>query len=45
MSVVHCHAPSLIPFGITKASLEPVYHMSAFLGMGVPKFEIRDTAA
>lgn len=43
-SVVHCHAPSLIPFGITKAELEPVYHMSAFLGLGVPKFEIRETA-
>jgi ribulose-5-phosphate 4-epimerase/fuculose-1-phosphate aldolase len=44
MSVVHCHAPALIPFGITKAELEPVYHMSAFLGEGVPKFEIRETA-
>jgi ribulose-5-phosphate 4-epimerase/fuculose-1-phosphate aldolase len=44
MSVVHCHAPSLIPFGITKAELEPVYHMSSFLGLGVPKFEIRDAA-
>jgi ribulose-5-phosphate 4-epimerase/fuculose-1-phosphate aldolase len=43
-SVVHCHAPSLIPFGITKAELEPVYHMSAFLGLGVPKFEIREKA-
>ena len=43
-SVVHCHAPSLIPFGITKAELKPVYHMSAFLGQGVPKFEIRDKA-
>ena len=43
-SVVHCHAPALIPFGITKAELAPVYHMSAFLGLGVPKFEIRETA-
>ena len=43
-SVVHCHAPSLIPFGITASELEPVYHMSAFIGEGVPKFEIRDTA-
>jgi ribulose-5-phosphate 4-epimerase/fuculose-1-phosphate aldolase len=41
-SVVHCHAPALIPFGITKADLQPVYHMSAFLGEGVPKYEIRD---
>jgi HCOMODA/2-hydroxy-3-carboxy-muconic semialdehyde decarboxylase len=43
-SVVHCHAPALIPFGITKADLLPVYHMSSFLGSGVPKFEIRDVA-
>jgi HCOMODA/2-hydroxy-3-carboxy-muconic semialdehyde decarboxylase len=44
ISVVHCHAPALIPFGVTKAELQPVYHMSAFLGAGVPKFEIRDVA-
>ncbi len=44
MSVVHCHAASLIPFGITKAELQPVYHMSAFIGLGVPKFEIRHAA-
>jgi ribulose-5-phosphate 4-epimerase/fuculose-1-phosphate aldolase len=44
MSVVHCHAAALIPFGITKAELQPVYHVSAFLGRGVPKFDIRDKA-
>ena len=44
MSVVHCHAASLIPFGITKAELQPVYHVSAFLGLGVPKFDIRQAA-
>jgi ribulose-5-phosphate 4-epimerase/fuculose-1-phosphate aldolase len=43
-SVVHCHAPALIPFGITTGQLHPVYHMSAFLGEGVPKFEIRAAA-
>jgi HCOMODA/2-hydroxy-3-carboxy-muconic semialdehyde decarboxylase len=43
-SVVHCHAPALIPFGITNADLQPVYHMSSFLGEGVPKFEIRESA-
>jgi HCOMODA/2-hydroxy-3-carboxy-muconic semialdehyde decarboxylase len=40
-AVVHNHSPSLIPFGITGAPLRPVYHMSAFLGDGVPVFEIR----
>ena len=41
-SVVHCHAPALIPFGITKQKLLPVYHMSAFLHTGPPVYEIRD---
>ena len=43
-AVVHCHAAPLIPFGITKTPLRPVYHMSAFLAGGVPVFEIRDAA-
>jgi len=44
MSIVHCHAPSLIPFGITKLPLRPVYHNSFFIGEGVPVFEIREGA-
>jgi HCOMODA/2-hydroxy-3-carboxy-muconic semialdehyde decarboxylase len=43
-AVVHCHAPPLLPFGVTKTPLRPIYHMSAFLGLGVPVFEIRDVA-
>ena len=42
IAVIHCHAPQLIPFGVTKAALRPVYHMSGFLGAGVPLFEIRN---
>jgi ribulose-5-phosphate 4-epimerase/fuculose-1-phosphate aldolase len=42
-AVVHCHAPQLIPFGATKVPLRPIYHMSGFLGAGVPIFEIRET--
>jgi HCOMODA/2-hydroxy-3-carboxy-muconic semialdehyde decarboxylase len=41
-AVVHCHAPQLIPFGATKVPLQPIYHMSGFLGVGVPIFEIRE---
>jgi ribulose-5-phosphate 4-epimerase/fuculose-1-phosphate aldolase len=41
-AVVHCHAPQLIPFGATKVPLQPIYHMSGFLGAGVPIFEIRE---
>ena len=40
-AVVHNHAPSLIPFGVTGVPLRPLYHMSAFLGDGVPLFDIR----
>ncbi len=41
VAIIHCHAPSLIPFGATKVKLRPIYHMSGFLGAGVPVFEIR----
>jgi HCOMODA/2-hydroxy-3-carboxy-muconic semialdehyde decarboxylase len=44
MSVVHTHSPSVIPFGVVKTALRPIYHMSSFLGAGVPIFEIRDAA-
>jgi ribulose-5-phosphate 4-epimerase/fuculose-1-phosphate aldolase len=42
MSVVHSHSPAVIPFGIVKnIPLRPVCHMSGFLGLGAPLFEIR----
>ncbi len=41
-AIVHCHTPSLIPFGISTVPLRPVYHMAAFLWEGVPVFEIRE---
>src|SRR5215470_12654588 len=41
-AVVHTHSPSVIPFGVTGVPLKPLYHMSAFLWMGVPVFEIRN---
>jgi ribulose-5-phosphate 4-epimerase/fuculose-1-phosphate aldolase len=41
-AVVHNHSPSVIPFGITTESLRPIFHMAAFVGEGVPNFEIRD---
>ena len=40
-SIVHAHAPSLIPFGVTGVPLRPVYHMASFIGTGVPIFDIR----
>jgi ribulose-5-phosphate 4-epimerase/fuculose-1-phosphate aldolase len=40
-AVVHCHTPSLIPFAASSVRLRPIYHMSAFLTLGAPIFEIR----
>ncbi len=42
IAIVHTHAPALIPFGVSKVPLKPVYHRSAFVGAGVPVFEIRE---
>jgi ribulose-5-phosphate 4-epimerase/fuculose-1-phosphate aldolase len=41
-AVVHSHSPAVIPFGVSNVPLRPIYHMSGFLGTGVPVFEIRD---
>ena len=41
-SVVHHHSAAVIPFGVSGVALRPVYHMAAFVGLGVPVFEIRD---
>lgn len=40
-SIVHHHSPSVIPFTISTVPLRPLYHMSSFIGAGVPNFEIR----
>jgi ribulose-5-phosphate 4-epimerase/fuculose-1-phosphate aldolase len=42
MSVVHNHSPSVIPFSVTGVPMKPIYHMAAFIGEGIPTFEIRD---
>ncbi len=45
MAVVHNHSPAMLPFAIARgARLQPVCHMSGFLGGGTPLFEIRDHA-
>jgi HCOMODA/2-hydroxy-3-carboxy-muconic semialdehyde decarboxylase len=41
-AVVHSHSPAVIPFGVTKARLQPIFHLSSFLAQGTPVFEIRD---
>ena len=41
IAIVHSHADSVIPFGISRTALKPVYHMASFLWSGVPVFDIR----
>lgn len=43
-SVCHSHSPNIIPFGVTSVQLRPIYHMSSFLGSGVPVFDINKVA-
>jgi HCOMODA/2-hydroxy-3-carboxy-muconic semialdehyde decarboxylase len=43
-AIVHSHSPSVIPLGVTRQALRPVFHMSGFLGEGAALFEIRDVA-
>jgi ribulose-5-phosphate 4-epimerase/fuculose-1-phosphate aldolase len=43
-AIVHSHSPAVIPFGVTSVPLKPIFHMSGFLGTGVPVFEIREIA-
>ncbi len=44
LAIVHSHSPSVIPFGVTRQSLRPIFHMSGFLGEGAALFEIREVA-
>ena len=45
LAVIHSHAHAIIPFGVAAgAALQPLWHMSGFLGEHVPVFEIRETA-
>jgi ribulose-5-phosphate 4-epimerase/fuculose-1-phosphate aldolase len=41
MSVVHNHSPSVVPFSVTGVKMRALFHMAAFIGDGLPNFEIR----
>lgn len=41
-AIVHTHSPDLIPFGISKTQLKPLYHMCGFLAPGAPIFDIQN---
>jgi ribulose-5-phosphate 4-epimerase/fuculose-1-phosphate aldolase len=42
MAVVHNHSPSVIPFGVTNVEMRPLFNTAAFVGQGVPVFEVRE---
>jgi ribulose-5-phosphate 4-epimerase/fuculose-1-phosphate aldolase len=42
MAIVHDHSPAVIPFSISSVPLRAVAHLAAFIGVGIPVFEIRD---
>lgn len=41
-AIVHNHSPTVVPFACTHTALQPIFHMSAFIGLGVPTWDIRD---
>jgi len=41
-AVVHSHSQSVVPFSITTVQMRAIFHMAAFVGDGLPNFEIRD---
>jgi HCOMODA/2-hydroxy-3-carboxy-muconic semialdehyde decarboxylase len=42
MCVVHNHSPSVVPFSVANVQMRALYHMAAFIGDGLPNFEIRE---
>jgi HCOMODA/2-hydroxy-3-carboxy-muconic semialdehyde decarboxylase len=42
MAIVHDHSPAVIPFSASSVPLRAISHMAAFIGAGIPVFEIRD---
>jgi ribulose-5-phosphate 4-epimerase/fuculose-1-phosphate aldolase len=44
MGIVHSHSPAIIPFTVCDVELQPIWHMSAFLGDGVGVFDTQDVA-
>ena len=41
-AVVHNHSPNVVPFSVSSEPLRPVYHMAAFIGEGIPVFDLKE---
>lgn len=45
VAVVHSHSPAVVPFSVVKQNpLRALCHMSGFIGLEAPNFDIRDVA-
>jgi ribulose-5-phosphate 4-epimerase/fuculose-1-phosphate aldolase len=42
MSVVHNHSPTVVPFSVTGVPMKALFHMAAFVGDGLPVWDIAD---
>lgn len=42
MAIVHNHSHAVVPYSCTGIALQPIFHMAAFVGLGVPTWDIRD---
>ncbi len=40
-AICHNHSPSVIPFGVSRVPLRPVYHMGSLIGAEIPVWDIR----
>src|SRR5438874_3600683 len=41
LAVVHNHSPSVVPFSVSGVPMRALWHMAAFVGDGLPNWEIR----
>jgi HCOMODA/2-hydroxy-3-carboxy-muconic semialdehyde decarboxylase len=41
-AIVHNHSHAVVPFSCTGVALLPIFHMAAFVGLGVPGWDIRN---
>jgi HCOMODA/2-hydroxy-3-carboxy-muconic semialdehyde decarboxylase len=41
-AIVHNHSHAVVPFSCTDCKLKPIFHMSAFIGLGIPNWDIRE---
>jgi HCOMODA/2-hydroxy-3-carboxy-muconic semialdehyde decarboxylase len=39
-AIVHNHSRNVIPFGVSTVPIQPVFHNAAFIGTGLPVFDI-----